>query len=255
MLLNSKHQLALHLAIYNDDIKLLDAFIQFDRELLKVKLWKKGQSLLHYAVLRNANKAIEYLVEQDHNCVNELWNYGAVCQASVIDLAYEAYRKITRKEGLYAETIFFVQQQTTVRNMRLFLEYCSKDILITEKSGSVLFILIEIGAVDLIETIFNGRFKDETEFLKKFATTTDQNEQSPILVTLKNVSDSADLVKILLDHGADANEPGVLEIIRKNSDINLLRVVCESPGNTMTQDQKAELVIIVFNLIFLKIKW
>ena len=262
MLLNSKHELALHLAICRNNTDFLDAFIQFDRKLLEVKIMKnedstvagfgqdEGQSLLHYAIICNSDNAIEYLVDQDNNCVNELCNYGTVCQASVIHLAYAAHVMKTRNKEEEDELQYRLVREVkpTVGNIKLFLEHCSTDILITKKSGSVLFQLIKLGAVDLIETIFNDRFKDETEFLEKFANMKDKNGNPPIFAALKNLSNSyksAALVKLLIAHKANV-EDVVLDMIREAADLKLLQVLSDS--GIKTQDQMAELVIIIISL-------
>ena len=277
MLLNSKHELALHLAICRNNTDFLDAFIQFDRKLLEVKIMKnedstvagfgqdEGQSLLHYAIICNSDNAIEYLVDQDNNCVNELCNYGTVCQASVIHLAYAAYAKKVRDEDLQDKEKAEVQlrsvklmmqrfetEQNIRANIKLFLTYCSKDILITEKSGSVLFLLIKLQALDLIETIFNDRFKGETEFLVKFATTKDHNGKSPMSAAsyFFDIDILEDIFEILLAHGAIAKPADLVMFQSAYRDTDVLRTL----RHALNQNQMVEMVITIINLNYYLLK-
>lgn len=269
LLMNSANHLPLHLAIRRDDIEFVDAFIRFDPDLLSVKLLKtgnatavrfgheegmtdQGESLLHCAVHFNSVKTVQYLVDQDPSCVNELCNYGKICQASVIHLAIAAKQKITEEKAKpvqdndEARNGSLDQRDQTIGMIKLFLAHCSKDVLVTDGSGTVLHNLIRLHDVELIKTIFDSdRFKDDQgQFLRGFANKKNKqlrNEKSvapvEVAVNLPNDTGKAqEILELLLLNGAEILP--AYEAVMQVSDLKLLDIVLkymerEQPDNNL----------------------
>ena len=120
--------------------------------------------------------------------------------------------------------------------IQLFLEKCSKEILITDGSGSVLHKLIQMRNLEAIKTIYTSRFKNETEFLKRFSNFVNKKKQTPIAAVVRMPNDpskAAELFKLLLDHGAEI-EPA-MEAVIEVSDMNLLKIIIDHCDQSQRQ--------------------
>ena len=192
---NNAGILPVHVAVAKDNVTALQSFVDDNEEILSLKIQKdgtndgNGESLLHFAIVRSSMETIRYLIQKNPACVNDLCNYGQLRGASVIHLAYallelefknleltyiNSYEdKKQKKSGdlHYYDKIWADQDEprkTVEKMVDMFLEHCSKDILITDESGSVLHKLIKFKNEKAIRTIFEERFKDDDEFLKRF---------------------------------------------------------------------------------------
>ena len=221
----------------------------------------KGMSLLHYAIPRVSMNSIRFLVEQNPDCVNDICNFQQMRGASVIHMAFiplkiddpsEAEKlkdkmpnnkksKWKSAGGEEPEAAPPRQLKAVTAMIKLFLEHSSKDILITDGSGSVLFKLILMKNLEAIKTIYNSRFKNEKEFLKRLSNFKSKKGQTPIEEAVRMPNDpsqAAELFKLLLDNGADVS--AAVEAVSDVSDIKLFKFFLDN----CEESQRALLVTI-----------
>ncbi len=179
---NEAKYLPVHVAVAVDNVNALKSFVEDNEDILNVKIQKEdsnvenGESLLHFAITRLSMETIRYLIQKKPECVNELCSYYPVREASVIHLAYglviyddKKQKKSDDIDNCDKDGAASNEPRKKVEEMvDMFLEHCSKDILITDGSGSVLYKLIEFNNEKAIRTIFENKFKNDHDFLKRF---------------------------------------------------------------------------------------
>ncbi len=261
---NNDGILPIHVAVEEDAIDVLQAFTDHDGKLLNVKIndknENKGVSLLHWAIIGVSTnvsmKSIRFLVQKNPDCVNDLCYHKEQQGASVIHLAFEKFDNSSEGEKLKDKTpddkkskviksIVEKSESEAPKHLKdvteiikLFLENCSKEILITDGSGSVLHKLIQMGNLEAIKTIYTSRFENEVEFLKRLSNFETKKKQTPIAEVVRMSNDpskAAELFKLLLDHGA-AIEPA-MEAVIEVSDINLLKIIIDHCEQSQRQLQ------------------
>ena len=235
-----------------NDVATLKVFDEFDENLLTEKISSKNGSeelpLIFVSFAFGAKEAMEYLVSQNPDCVNQIYRGSSLVQSLCSKLKSGDHgpledeipenqvkvkpAKRSKADQKEKKTGSKVVEDPKAKFIKLFeemitlvLENCSKDILITEKSGSVLPSLIRINHFTGIKLIYQ-RFKEDKDFLKTFTNSLDRKKQPPIgaVVQIANHinDDIVDLFRLFLDQGAnlesafdaaiDVSELGLLQL-------------------------------------------
>ena len=242
--INASGLLPVHCTVNSDAVEVVQVFHRHNPAILNKKIFDrnfesrldqdKGASLIHLAVWKSAVQIIDYLVQVKPDCVNELCYFDEFDArgSSVIHLACDwldvigtAYY-LPKTEKDESQRDYAEQKKTTIKMIKLFLKTCSKDILITAESGTVLPRIISLQDVELIKTIFEDRFKDETDFLEELANKLDKKGVAPVEVAVRMPNDpgkSEHILSLLLRHGAEIYP--AYEAVMQVSDIKLLKIL------------------------------
>ena len=235
-----------------NDVATLKVFDEFDENLLNVKISSPTVTeeipLVRVAIVYGAKEAMEYLVSRNRDCVNQVYRGNSLVQLLCSKLRsgdhgpleYEipenqakvkpAKRsKADQKEKKTGTKVVEDPKAKSIKEMiTLVLENCSKDILIIEKSVSVLPNLIQIGHFKGIKLIYQ-RFNEEKDFLKTFTNSLDSKKQPPIGAVVRIANhindDIVDLFRLFLDHEADLES--AFEAAIEVSELRLFQVALE----------------------------
>jgi hypothetical protein len=155
-----------HFAVLLDRVNTLEVLADYDKDQLKIKLFQlyqgdrnKSAGLIHFAIMNGSFNSVHFLLDKTPECVDEICflNYQKIdiLGASVVHMVCDRLNEIDSDENTGLEPEVAASQKASLRKiLRLFLERCSANVLITNESGSVLTSLIKIRNVKDINYIY-----------------------------------------------------------------------------------------------------
>ena len=244
------------------DLDTLKVFDKFDKKLLDVMISSAEEPedvpLIHLAVEHGATEIVGYLISRNPECVNQICRGDSVVHLLCSKLRSGGHapledeipenllkgRPPKKATGDSKNATKTVADDPEAQNKKLIeamillvLGHCSKDILITKKSGSVLHSLIQIGFVKGIELIYE-RFKEDKEFLKTLTNSVVKRKPPPIEAVVRIAYDINDkivnLYRLFLDNEADLES--AFEAAIDVSELRLLQLALERVDEHKRQD-------------------